>query len=186
MVKHVPEYAKDAAPAGAAIGGAAAAKPDTSVAVAENVTADKSLIDAGLDLDADIDRVRRMREKQPFGAFDRKLDLQPINGYKQHWFNDKPGRIERALSAGWTYVLDDGKPKTLIVDSGGLKAYALKIPEEFWAEDVKRAEQKAKAPLDAVKKKPSQSGQQISASDQGAFYTPHASGEAAEVTRGKP
>ena len=39
--------------------------------------------------------------------------------------------------------------------------------------------------LDAVKKKPSQSGQPIAAKDQGAFYTPHASGDAAETTREK-
>lgn len=90
------------------------------------------------------------------------------------------------MSAGCTHVLDEtGKPKTLIADSGGLRAYALKIPEEFWAEDVKRSEAKAKAALDAVKKKPSQSGQPIAAKDQGAFYTPHASGDAAEMTREK-
>jgi len=137
-------------------------------------------------LNEDIERIRALRAKQPFGAFDKKLDLPPIRGYKQHWFNDKPGRIERAMSAGWTHVLDEtGKPKTLIADSGGLRAYALKIPEEFWAEDVKRSEAKAKAALDAVKKKPSQSGQPIAAKDQGAFYTPHASGDAAEMTREK-
>lgn len=181
MVKHVPEYAKDAG-----------AKSDGNpvepapVAVAENVTADSAIAAASLSPEDDIARVRALRAKQPFGAFDKKLDLAPIKGYKQHWFNDKPGRVERALSAGWTHVLDEnGKPKTMIVDSGGLRAYALKIPEEFWLEDVKRSEAKAQAQLAAVKKKPSQSGQPIQASDQGAFYTPHASGEAAEVTRGQ-
>ena len=137
-------------------------------------------------MNEDIERIRALRAKQPFGAFDKKLDLPPIRGYKQHWFNDKPGRIERAMSAGWTHVLDEtGKPKSLIVDSGGLRAYALKIPEEFWMEDVKRSDAKAQAQLAAVKKKPNQSGQPISATDQGAFYTPHASGEAAEMTREK-
>ena len=65
-----------------------------------------------LNLDEDIARIRALREGQPFGAFDQKMTLKPIEGYKLHWFNDKPGRIETALRAGWTHIIDprDGKP----------------------------------------------------------------------------
>jgi len=141
---------------------------------------------SGLDLNDDIARIAALRARNPFGAFDRKLDLVPIPGYKLHWFNDKPGRIERALSAGWTYILDDaGKPKSQIVDSGGLKSYAMKIPEQFWEEDQRREQAKAASALAAVKKKPTgqSPGQTTQASDAGAFYTPNASGEAAVISR---
>jgi hypothetical protein len=140
---------------------------------------------SGLDLSDDIARIAAMRAQSPFGAFDRKLDLAPIEGYKLHWFNDKPGRIERALSAGWTYILNDaGKPKSQIVDSGGLKSFAMKIPEQFWAEDQRREQGKAEAALSAVKKKPTgQVPGQNQANDAGNFYTPNASGEAAVISR---
>lgn len=153
------------------------------VDVGGGITADPAIANASLSIDADRERIRRLREKQPFGAFDKKLDLPPIQGYKLHWFNDRPGRVERALSAGWTHILDEtGKPKTQIVGGDGLKAYALKIPEEFWLQDVKRNEQRAQAQLAAVKKKPSQSGQAVQANDRVAFYTPNESGEAVSET----
>lgn len=138
---------------------------------------------APLDLQDDIARIQALRESQPFGAFDRKLAFPPIQGYKQHWFNDKPGRVDIALRAGWAYVNDkDGKPKSIIVDSGGLKAYLLKIPEQFWAEDQARQQAKADAALAAVKKKPDQSGA-AKPSDKGAFYVPDGKTDAATITR---
>lgn len=137
-----------------------------------------------LDLDDDIARIQAMRENQPFGAFDRKLAYPSIEGYAQHWFNDKPGRIDVALRAGWTHVLDtDGKPKKLVVDSGGLVGYLMKIPEQFRAEDIAREQAKATAALAAVKKKPDQQPGMVKPSDRGAFYTPEGKPDAATITR---
>ena len=137
-----------------------------------------------LGINDDIARIRALREKQPFGAFDRKLDLPPIEGYKCHWFNDKPGRIDAAKRAGWAHILDEtGQPKSQVVNSGGLKGYAMKIPQQFWDEDQARQNAKAEAALAAVKKKPAGIPGKSQATDQGAFYTPNASGEAAIITR---
>lgn len=139
---------------------------------------------APIDLNDDIARITALREANPFGAFDQKMKLAPVEGYKLHWFNDKPGRVDTALRSGWTHINDnDGKPKVLIVDSGGLKAYAMKIPEQFWIEDQARQSAKAEAALAAVKKKPTGSPGQTKANDQGAFYTPNASGDAVTITR---
>ncbi len=136
-----------------------------------------------LNLGDDIARVRALRDASPFGAFDQKLAFPPIEGYKQHWFNDKPGRVDIALRAGWTHVNDnDGKPRVIVVDSGGQKAYLLKIPEQFWAEDQARQEAKAQAALSAVKKKPDQAGM-VKPQDQGAFYNPEGRPDAATITR---
>jgi len=143
-------------------------------------------IDAPLTLNDDIERIKALRDANPFGAFDNKLAYPPIEGYKQHWFNDKPGRIDVALRAGWAYVYDaDMKPKSMVVDSGGLKAYLLKIPEQFWVEDQARQNAKAEQALAAVKKKPTGASGAggPKPSDQGAFYTPNPSGDAATITR---
>lgn len=140
---------------------------------------------APLNLSDDIERIRALRDANPFGTFDNKLAYPPIEGYKQHWFNDKPGRIEAAMRAGWAYVNGpDGKPKAMVVDGGGLKAFLLKIPEQFWAEDQARQQAKAQAALDAVKKKPDQvAGAQVKPSDRGNFYTPEGRPDAATISR---
>jgi len=140
--------------------------------------------DHPLDLDEDIARIRAMRDANPFGAYDQKMKLAPIQGYKLHWFNDKPGRVETAKRAGWTPILDhEGKPVVLTVDGNGLKAYAMKIPEQFWAEDQARQNAKAEAALAAVKKKPAGAPGQVQASDKGAFYVPEGRDGAATITR---
>lgn len=41
------------------------------------------------------------------GAFntpDLKLYAPPIDGYVTHWFRGEPGRLQRALMAGWEFV----------------------------------------------------------------------------------
>jgi hypothetical protein len=146
---------------------------------------DVPVLNENLNLEDDIARIQALREANPFGAFDQKMKLSPIEGYKLHWFNDKPGRIETAIRAGWTHIHDRaGKPLTLIVDSGGLRAYAMKIPEQFWAEDQARQQARADAALAAVKKKPTgTTGTGGPSKDQGAFYTPNPSGDAATISR---
>lgn len=143
-----------------------------------------AIAEAPLNLEDDIARIRALRDENPFGTFDQKMKLSPIQGYKLHWFNDKPGRVDMAMRAGWAYIMDnDGKPRTLIVDSGGLKAYAMKIPEQFWAEDQARQNAKAESALAAVKKKPTGAPGMAKPSDQGAFYTPDGKTDAATITR---
>jgi len=148
------------------------------------VTHDDSHVDnSALSLNDDVARIAAMRKRQPFGSYDRKLDLQPIEGYKQHWFVAKPGRLERALAAGWTYILDDeGKPRSMVGGSDGVRQYAMKIPMQFWLEDQARSDSRAKTALDAVKKqKPSGQGVPgASAVDGDKFYTPD--GKASAVT----
>lgn len=140
--------------------------------------------DAPLNLEDDIARIRAARESQPFGAFDQKMTLPPIEGYHSHWFNDKPGRVDIAKRAGWTHINNpDGTPRMLVVDSGGLKAYAMKIPQQFWDEDQARQQAKADAALAAVKKKPDAAGIPIKPSDKGTFYTPEGKADAATFSR---
>lgn len=103
------------------------------------------------------------RKRIPFDGPTLKLAAPEIPGYVLYWFLDSPGRIERALQAGYEYVdesevqvnnrtlgsgvlengsADMGTRVSVIaggrdVDSRGnaTKHYLMKIKEEWWRED---------------------------------------------------
>lgn len=91
--------------------------------------------------------LHRKKNRKPFGAQIQKLAYEPRIGYHRHWFNDRPGRVQQALEAGYTHVKDaKGNNVSLPVgvnDSGGaLVAFLMEIPEEWYKEDM--AAQQAK------------------------------------------
>lgn len=79
--------------------------------------------------------------RRPFGRQEYRLANFPFTpGFVPRWFNDTPGRIARALGAGYRHVLDpDGIKYTLTVGraegGGGQLAYWMEIPKEFYDED---------------------------------------------------
>jgi hypothetical protein len=80
------------------------------------------------------------RTRIPLGTHTQKLELPRREGFHRHWFNDRPGRIQQAQAAGYTFVKDDeGKPISRTVGvrdgGGGLLAYAMEIPKPFYDED---------------------------------------------------
>jgi hypothetical protein len=87
---------------------------------------------------------RMSREtRKPFGSQDQKLAYPAREGFHRHWFNEIPGRIDSALEAGYTHVLDkDAKKVSRVVGvstSGGpLTAWLLEIPEDWYLDDMKR------------------------------------------------
>ena len=94
--------------------------------------------------DAPLPRHRKTRK--PFGSLDQKLAWPPLAGFHLYWFNDEPGRIDRAKAAGYEHVTDDdGKHVRRIVgvarDHTALEAYLMKLPLEWYQEDM-AAEQK--------------------------------------------
>jgi hypothetical protein len=81
------------------------------------------------------------RARIPFGTRQQRLDNTPIPGFQCYWVNDVPGRIDRAKRAGYEHVLnEDGTPKREVVGvaptSGPLYAYRMKLPIEFYNEDM--------------------------------------------------
>lgn len=83
--------------------------------------------------------------RRPFGTRQERLENPPIPGFQAYWFNDTPGRIERALAAGYTHVLDkDDKPVKhpvgVAATGGALFAYRMKIPIEFFIQDKEAKE----------------------------------------------
>ena len=72
-------------------------------------------------------------------------------GYRRYWFNDEPGRILRAQEAGYEHVTENGAPIQRVVGrsadkSGGLIAYLMEIPQEWYDADMaaQQAERDAK------------------------------------------
>lgn len=85
------------------------------------------------------------RARKPFGTPEAKLSWPPRPGYKRRVFNDEPGRIARALEAGYEHVLENGKPICRTVGSaergGGLTGYLMEIPEEWYDEDFAKKQE---------------------------------------------
>jgi hypothetical protein len=95
--------------------------------------------------------------RKPFGSHVQKLNYPERPGFHRHWFNDYPGRIARALEAGYKHVQDrDGKNVARIVGvaeaGGGLNAYLMEIPLQFYLED-QRIKDRARDELDAKMKR---------------------------------
>ena len=85
-------------------------------------------------------RRRHRGNRRPFGSREQKLAYPDRQGYHRHWFNDDPGRIERAKEAGYEQVHDDkGKPVSCVVGTarggGALVAFLMEIPLEWYQED---------------------------------------------------
>lgn len=86
-------------------------------------------------------------ERKPFGVAEQQLAWPEIPGFRLYWFNDVPGRIERAKRAGYDHVNDqDGTAVSRIVGinpqaPGGLKSYLMKMPIEWYEQDRAKTEE---------------------------------------------
>lgn len=80
-------------------------------------------------------------ERIPFGSARQKLAATTRAGYHRRYFNDEARRIDAAKAAGYTFVVDPrtGEPTKSVVgvakQGGGLTAYLMEIPIEFFNED---------------------------------------------------
>lgn len=85
--------------------------------------------------------------RKPFGGQEQRLSFPNRAGFHSHWFNDEPGRLERARLAGYEHRKDTrtGKSVSTVVgiSRGGtsLTAYLMDIPIEWYAEDMAAQEQ---------------------------------------------
>ena len=80
-------------------------------------------------------------QRVPFGAMTLTLHVEARPGFFQHWFNDVPGRIERAKLAGYTNRADpEGRPicRTVGKDEAAkpITAYLMEIPREWYDQDI--------------------------------------------------
>lgn len=80
-------------------------------------------------------------ERQPFGDAEQQLAYPQRPGYRRYWFNDRPGRIKRAIQAGYAHVNDGdtGQPvvrTTDVVDGRGRQSYLMEQPIEWYQQDM--------------------------------------------------
>jgi hypothetical protein len=107
------------------------------------------------------------RQRVPFSTPEQKLHVAPIPGYHLHWFRGEPGRLQRALRAGYEFVrpeetelvnfdlasdlsipghTDLGDRVSVAAQDGAgedgqfLRLYLMKLKEEFWQEDQAKFE----------------------------------------------
>lgn len=82
------------------------------------------------------------KERIPFGVPKRKLNAPEGDGYQYRVFNDnwakEPGRIQRALNAGYEKV-DNFEPLAVGTNDDGspIKGILMRIPKELYDEDQK-------------------------------------------------
>lgn len=86
------------------------------------------------------------RQRKPLGQPQQKLKASVPDGMQGYWFNDKPGRLQQALEAGYTFISDEGSElegregaRSELVgtkeDGTPMHAYLMAIPKEWYQED---------------------------------------------------
>lgn len=88
------------------------------------------------------------KERVPFGVPAQRLKIEKEPGFVYRAFNDnwrlEPGRIKRAIKAGWEVVETDENNEPVGTNDDGteIKVVHMRIPEEFYKEDqaAKQAE----------------------------------------------
>lgn len=101
-------------------------------------------------------RVSREARK-PFGSQQQKLAYPVREGFHRHWFNEEPGRIDKALEAGYSHVEDkEGRKVQRVVgvatSGSALMAYLMEIPEEWYKEDMGLQQKLIDEQADAIKR----------------------------------
>ncbi len=166
-----------------------------SLPISPGISADVSLsgeFDGDADdpvvLAAEVERIRAVRK--PFGGAHRKLYLPERKGYQRHWFNNTAGRIDEALTSGWSHIKDRaGQPLRRTVGSArngeALIAFAMEIPKEIWYEDMAERNRAAEAQIESIRKSPFKAAPgSAKASDRGKFYSPDESKGPLEIVKG--
>lgn len=88
-------------------------------------------------------RVELVQERQPFGNAEQQLAYPKRPGFRRYWFNDRPGRVRRALRAGYAHVIDEDTQQQVSritdkVDGRGQSSYLMELPEVLYNRDMGR------------------------------------------------
>ena len=90
------------------------------------------------------DKVDIRKKRVPFGTPVKRFNVPEDDGFHYRVFNDRwrkePGRIQRALMAGYEFV-DDPKSGTTVGtndDGSEIKGVLMRIPQELYDEDQEK------------------------------------------------
>ena len=135
---------------------------------------DRSARESRIDTRAETGR----RKRVPLGTPQQKLNANIPGGMVGRWVNDTPGRIQRALEAGYQFINDQGTTddresgRSMIVGSQengeALRAFLMAIPREWYDEDQKAKQKPLEAFEDEIRRGLPQGAE--AQREQGAFY----------------
>jgi hypothetical protein len=92
------------------------------------------------DVDIEVDNGMK---RVPLGQHVSKLAYPPRPGFVRRWISDLPGRVDRALGAGWSHVknIKNKTPVKMVTDPSlgmsGRQGFLMELPEELYQEDQK-------------------------------------------------
>ena len=120
------------------------------------------------------------KRRKPLGVPVQRLQADVPSGMTGRWMNDTPGRIQRAMEAGYEFISSDGEVvqnregcRSEIVgtgrDGGAMKAFLMAIPTVLYEEDQAAKMSEVDKIDEAIRRG---APQQAAAQDQGSFYTP--------------
>ncbi len=109
--------------------------------------------------------------RRRFGGRRQKLQVEPIDGYRLRWINDQDGRIQDAIEGGYEFVEKSEIPEGVgdgqihqdnsdlnsrvskVVSRGEpiIRAFLMKIKEEYYLEDQAAKEEVNKATDEAMR-----------------------------------
>jgi len=144
------------------------------------------------DMESRKQRAVNKKDRVPFGGLQTKLQMSEadMQGFKERgtvprWINDKDGRLERALNAGYTFVdpesvpslgtkklhqentdLNDKVSKVVTRSGEPFRAYLMEINKEWYEEDQAKKEE-VNSRVDRSLRPVNQGGQSIESG-----YTP--------------
>lgn len=81
------------------------------------------------------------KKRIPLGQHVAQLGYPPRPGFHRRWVSELPGRVDRALAAGWSHVKDprSKQPVRLVVDKSlgerGRNGFLMEIPQALYDED---------------------------------------------------
>jgi len=135
------------------------------------------------------------RSRIPMSAPKQLLDVPEIPGYVLYWFADRPGRIARAVSAGYEFVkasevgvamtgfandllkdgnTDLGSNVSLVggagQDGAGERLYLMKIKKEWWEKDQAELGKRNESIAAAIRGGSVDGGRDETAEDRGKRY----------------
>ena len=118
--------------------------------------------------------ISKRKERVPLGILRQKLRAEQREGFSRRWINDKPGRLDDAVSAGYSFVSDpddglkigDGNDasqiggvgtvisRTVGVHEGGrpMRAYLMEIDQETYDEDQEEKTRQVDEKEDSIRR----------------------------------
>lgn len=111
---------------------------------------------------------RSAAHRKPMTGLNQRLSADIPDGFVGHWFVDRPGRITRAIQAGWRFahhggdgvVREDDERDGAIFEEHAdsntrgesLRAYLMLIPRKLYEEDRAAKQAKLDVQMEAIKR----------------------------------